>query len=66
VQHAVTADPQYMRARLDLAKLYVKRRNISAARQELQTIMNGSPRPGTNDQRYRQEARQLLASLPTK
>jgi tetratricopeptide (TPR) repeat protein len=66
VQHAVTVDPQYTHARLDLAKLYLKRRNASAARQELQTIMSGSPRPGTNDQRYRQEARQLLASLPTK
>ena len=66
VQHAVTVDPQYTHARLDLARLYLKRRNASAARQELQTIMSGSPRPGTNDQRYRQEARQLLASLPTK
>lgn len=66
LQRAVTVSPHYTHARLDLARLYLKRRNISASRQELQTILNSPSRSSLNDQRYRYEARQLLATLPAK
>lgn len=62
---AVTTDPQYIHARLDLGKAYIKRQQIDAARHELKTILSQPPprEQSASEQRYRQEARQLLASL---
>ena len=62
---AVTADPQYVHARLDLGKAYIKREKTDAARREFNTILSQVPPPNqsASEQRYRQEARQLLASL---
>lgn len=62
---AVTADPDYTHARLDLGKAYIKRENVAAARRELNTILSQPPPrdQSASEQRYRQEARQLLASL---
>src|SRR5262249_44448273 len=37
---AVTADPHYTHARLDLGKAYIKRQNVGAARRELNTILS--------------------------
>jgi len=62
---AVTADPHYTHARLDLGKAYIKRQNVGAARRELNTILS-QPLPhdlSASEQRYRQEASQLLSSL---
>jgi hypothetical protein len=62
---AVAADPQSTHARLDLGKAYIKRQQIDAARRELNTILDQEyPRDqSASEQRRRQEARQLLASL---
>lgn len=63
LQEAVAADPQYVHARLDLAKLYLKRRNTEAARRELTTILKTEGSADDGHQRYRDEARQLVRSL---
>jgi tetratricopeptide (TPR) repeat protein len=62
---AVTTDPYYIHARLDLGKAYIKRQQIDAARHELNTIVSQAPPrdQSPSEQRYRQEAHQLLASL---
>ena len=62
---AIAADPHYTYARLDLGKAYIKRQEIDAARRELNTILSQElPRDqSASEQRHRQEARQLLASL---
>ena len=62
---AVKADPHYTHARLDLGKAYLKRQQIDAARRELNTILIQVPArdQSASEQRHRQEARQLLASL---
>lgn len=65
LKRAVTVDPNYSHARLDLAKMYLKRRNPEAARRELQAIIN-MDRPSDAyawARRYRPEAERLLASL---
>jgi len=63
LQRAVAADPLYVHARLDLAKLYLKRRNTEAARRELATILNSEVSAHEGNQRYRKEADQLFGSL---
>lgn len=63
LQQAVSADPHYIHARLDLAKVYMKRRNTEAARKELATIVSAIPSSDYRHQRYREEARQLLRSI---
>jgi len=63
LQQAVAADPHYTHARLDLAKLYMKRRNTEAARKELTTILSAAPSSDCRYQRYCEEARQLLHSI---
>ena len=63
LQQAVAADPHYTHARLDLAKIYMKRRNTEAARKELATIVSAAPSSDHRHQRYREEARQLLHSI---
>jgi tetratricopeptide (TPR) repeat protein len=65
LNRAVTADPQYTHARLDLGKAYLKRQQVDAARRELNTIVNQAPPrdQSASEQRHRREARHLLASL---
>jgi tetratricopeptide (TPR) repeat protein len=63
LQRAVAADPHDIHARLDLAKLYIKRRNAEAGRKELTTILLSEVSANQGDPRYREEARQLLRSL---
>jgi len=63
LQQAVAADPHYTHARLDLAKIYMKRRNTEAARKELATILSSDSSSDHSNQRYRDEARQLLRSM---
>ena len=63
LQQAVAADPHYVHARLDLAKLYVKRQNTEAARKELLAILGADPSSDPSNQRYREEARELLHSI---
>lgn len=64
LNQAVTADPLYTHARLDLGKAYMKRQNTDAARRELNIIVSQVPPRdrSASEQRYRQEARRLLAS----
>jgi tetratricopeptide (TPR) repeat protein len=64
LQRAVAADPHYVHARLDLAKIYIKRRDAEAARRELVTILSSDGSPHDGNPRYREEARQLLRALP--
>ena len=62
---ATKAKPDYTRARLDLAKAYIKRQNLPAAREELLLIVrepSGSP-ASLSRQRNLQEAQMLLDSL---
>jgi tetratricopeptide (TPR) repeat protein len=64
---ATEVKPDYTRARLDLAKTYIKRRNHRAAREELRHILNepsGSPASGSW-QHTHQEAQILLDALPS-
>jgi tetratricopeptide (TPR) repeat protein len=63
LHRAVAVDPHYTHARLDLAKLYIKRRNTDAARKELTTILSADLSSDQGQQRYRDEARQLLTTL---
>ncbi|MDQ6735894.1 MAG: tetratricopeptide repeat protein [Nitrospirota bacterium] len=63
LQRAVAADPHYVHARLDLAKVYIKRQNAEAARRELATILSSDVSPHEGNPRYREEARQLLRAL---
>jgi hypothetical protein len=63
LQRAVAADPHYVYARLDLAKIYLKRQNAEAARRELATILSSDVSPQEGNSRYREEARQLLRAL---
>ncbi|HKN88376.1 MAG TPA: tetratricopeptide repeat protein [Nitrospiraceae bacterium] len=63
LQHAVAADPHYTHARLDLAKIYLKRRGTEAARKELTAIISAAPSSDHRHLRYREEARQLLHSI---
>lgn len=63
LQRAVAADPHYVHARLDLAKIYIKRHNAEAARRELATILSSDVSPHEGNPRYREEARQLLRAL---
>jgi tetratricopeptide (TPR) repeat protein len=65
LRRAVAADPGYSHARLDLAKAYIKRKDPSTARRELETILQ-QPLPSdasVSDRRHREEALQLLDSL---
>jgi len=62
---ATKAKPDYTRARLDLAKAYIKRQNLPAAREELLHIVrepSGSPAPASRQDNH-QEAQILLDSL---
>jgi tetratricopeptide (TPR) repeat protein len=65
LKRAVTIDPNYSHARLDLAKMYLKRRDPDAAKRELLAIvsMDHPSDAYAWARRYRSEAEQLLASL---
>jgi tetratricopeptide (TPR) repeat protein len=64
LKQAVQADPTYEHARLDLAKAYLKRNDVAAARLELQTLLGSTTasHPGVAS-RYQTEGRTLLASM---
>lgn len=65
LKRAVLADPSYIHARLDLAKIYIKRHASDEARRELRVIVEGphSDNFSAGARRYREEARTLLNSL---
>jgi tetratricopeptide (TPR) repeat protein len=62
---ATEVKPDYTRARLDLAKIYMKRQNHRAARTELLKIVAASPASPSSESRRQehQEARKLLDSI---
>lgn len=62
---ATEVKPDYTRARLDLAKMYMKRQNYRAARTELLKIVAASPASPSSEsgQQEHQEARKLLDSI---
>ncbi|MEW6542155.1 MAG: tetratricopeptide repeat protein [Nitrospirota bacterium] len=65
LKRAVALEPNYSHARLDLAKMYLQRRDPEAARKELVAVVNmerpSDPYPWAR--RYRPEAERLLNSL---
>jgi len=65
VKRAVTLDPTYTEARLNLAKMYLKRNNPDLAKQELLAITNmDHPNdPYAWVQHHRPEAVRILDSL---
>ena len=66
LQRAIVTDPSYVHARLDLARAYIKRQTLDAARRELGSILDrpSSSVSSDSDRRYREEAATLLSSLP--
>lgn len=63
LKQAVQADPRYEHARLDLAKAYLKRQDVAAARLELHALV-GSPTPHRDAaSRFQMEGRMLLVTL---
>jgi tetratricopeptide (TPR) repeat protein len=65
LRRAVAEDPAYLHARVDLAKAYLKRKDVESARKELAVIMQ---QPLTSDaspgeRRHRAEAQRLQDSL---
>ncbi|HBP86453.1 MAG TPA: tetratricopeptide repeat protein [Nitrospirales bacterium] len=64
---ATEVKPDYIRARLDLAKIYIKRQNLRAAREELRHIIDETPRSPASEswQHNHQEALILLDALPS-
>ena len=67
VKRAVVVAPGFTHARLDLAKMYLKRHDTPAARHELQAIIAEERPTDPYGWRYREkpEAEQLLRSLDT-
>ncbi len=65
LKRAVTLDPNYSHGRLDLAKMYLKRRDPESAKRELQAILNMENPSDAYAwaRRYRPEAERLLVSL---
>jgi len=65
LRRAVEVDPTYTHARLNLAKVYVKRKNTKAARQQLHAILDTkTPRNRYTWSRHHQpEAQALLKQL---
>ncbi len=65
LKRAVALDPTYAHARLDLAKSYLRRNQVEAARRELRAIvqLRGAGAGYAWRTRYRPEAERLLASL---
>lgn len=67
LQRAVAADPLYAHARLDLARAYIKRKDMGSARKELAIIFEQPLQSdaSASDRLHREEARQLRESLNT-
>jgi Tfp pilus assembly protein PilF len=65
MKHAVATDPNYASARLDLAKMYLKRHDSESAKQELRMLVAlEHPRDRYAwTSRYRPEGLRLLAAL---
>lgn len=65
VQRAVAVAPGYAHARLDLAKLYLSRNNVEAAKKELRAVLalHEPSDPYAWTRRYRPEAAEMLATL---
>jgi tetratricopeptide (TPR) repeat protein len=65
LRRAVAANPNYLHARLDLAKAYMKRKDPAAARKELDAILSRplSPEASANERRHRDEAQRLRNAL---
>jgi tetratricopeptide (TPR) repeat protein len=63
---AIEADPNFSEARLDLAKFYASRRQISQARAQLQAVlqMKSPTRPHAWREKHRPAAEALLKELP--
>lgn len=68
LRRAVAADPGYEHARLDLAKAYVKRKDVASAAHEVKILLEQPLKPDacTAEQHHRQEARELQARLSTR
>lgn len=62
LQRAVAVNPSYTHARLDLAKAYLRRKDVASARRELHIILESSLTPSEQN-RHEKEARTLLISL---
>jgi tetratricopeptide (TPR) repeat protein len=65
LRRAVTADPDNVHARLDLAKVYLKRKDQAAARKEFDAILARplSSTASANERRHRDEAQRLLNTV---
>ena len=65
LKRAVTTKPDYVHARLDLAKVYLKRKDQTAAQKELDAILARPLNPTTSagERRHREEAQRLLNTL---
>jgi len=62
LQRAVEVNPSYTHARLDLAKAYLRRKDVASARRELHIILESSLTPSALN-RHEKEAQALLISL---
>lgn len=62
MEEAVAVDPERIVHRLDLAKIYLDRRNNAKAREQLEWIAR-APVVEFNDQRYKNEAADLLRRM---
>jgi tetratricopeptide (TPR) repeat protein len=65
LRRAVEADPAYLHARVDLAKAYLKRKEVESARRELAVVLQEplTPDASPSRRRHRAEAQRLLDSL---
>lgn len=65
LRRAVEEDPGYMHARVDLAKAYIKRKDVESARKELAVILQQPPTADASpgERRHRGEAQRLQDSL---
>ena len=65
LRRAVAANPNYLHARLDLAKAYMKRKDSAAARMELDAILSRplSSTASASNRRYWEEAQRLRNTL---
>lgn len=68
LKRAVTVDPSYVHARLDLAKAYIKRRAPDEARRELRILLETTQSADLSigNRRYRREASDLLGTLESR
>jgi len=65
LKRAVAAKPDYVHAQLDLAKVYLKRKDQSSARKELDAVLSHPPSPtaSAGERRHWEEAERLLNTL---